>query len=67
MKYKNIVEGVFVSRPNRFIANVVVDGVEQIVHVKNTAVDKSIVVIVVGALLVVGGVGAVIFIKKRRA
>ena len=32
MKYKNIVEGVFVSRPNRFIANVVVDGVEQIVQ-----------------------------------
>lgn len=44
MKYKNIVEGVFVSRPNRFIANVVVDGVEQIVHVKNTGRCRELLV-----------------------
>lgn len=44
MKYKNIVEGVFISRPNRFIANVVVDGVEQIVHVKNTGRCRDLLV-----------------------
>lgn len=36
MKYKNIVEGKFIDRPNRFIAHVEIDGVEQVVHVKNT-------------------------------
>lgn len=36
MKYDNMVPGVFLSRPNRFIAHVEIDGQEQIVHVKNT-------------------------------
>lgn len=36
MKYKNIVEGVFLSRPNRFIAKVLVGGREETTHVKNT-------------------------------
>lgn len=36
MKYKNIVKGIFKSRPNRFIAHVEVDGIEETVHVKNT-------------------------------
>ena len=36
MKYKNIVKGIFKSRPNRFIAKVEVDGKEETVHVKNT-------------------------------
>lgn len=36
MKYNNIVEGIFMSRPNRFIANVLIDGVEEVCHVKNT-------------------------------
>ncbi|MBQ8318529.1 MAG: DNA/RNA nuclease SfsA [Lachnospiraceae bacterium] len=36
MKYKNIVEGKFISRPNRFIAHVEIEGVEYVVHVKNT-------------------------------
>lgn len=36
MKYRNIVKGVFLSRPNRFIAKVLVDGSEETVHVKNT-------------------------------
>lgn len=31
-----IVEGIFLSRPNRFIAHVLVDGEECIAHVKNT-------------------------------
>ena len=36
MHYANMVPGVFLSRPNRFIAHVVIDGQEEIVHVKNT-------------------------------
>ena len=36
MQYKNIVPGVFLSRPNRFIAHIEIDGQEEIVHVKNT-------------------------------
>lgn len=44
MKYKRIVEGVFVSRPNRFIAQVIVDGTEQTVHVKNTGRCRELLV-----------------------
>lgn len=36
MRYKNIVKGIFKSRPNRFIAKVEVEGKEETVHVKNT-------------------------------
>lgn len=36
MKYSNIVTGTFLQRPNRFIAHVLVDGSEEIAHVKNT-------------------------------
>lgn len=36
MKYSNIVQGTFIKRINRFIAHVLIDGIEQIVHVKNT-------------------------------
>lgn len=37
MKYVNTVEAVFVSRPNRFIANVLLpEGTAETVHVKNT-------------------------------
>lgn len=36
MHYKNMVKGTFLSRPNRFIAHIVIDGSEQICHVKNT-------------------------------
>ena len=36
MKYKEIIKGSFLSRPNRFIAKVLVDGKEETVHVKNT-------------------------------
>ena len=36
MKYENITEAVFVSRPNRFIAIVSLNGKEEICHVKNT-------------------------------
>ena len=36
MFYKNIAAGKFIGRPNRFIANVEIDGEVQVVHVKNT-------------------------------
>ena len=36
IKYENIHEGSFLSRPNRFLAHVVIDGREEICHVKNT-------------------------------
>ena len=36
MRYQNIVPGRFLSRPNRFIAHVEIDGKAEICHVKNT-------------------------------
>ena len=36
MRYENMVEGVFLRRPNRFISHVGIGGREEIVHVKNT-------------------------------
>ncbi len=36
MKYKNIIKGSFLSRPNRFIAYVEIQGKKETVHVKNT-------------------------------
>ncbi|SHN49503.1 sugar fermentation stimulation protein A [Butyrivibrio hungatei DSM 14810] len=44
MKYKNIVKAKFISRPNRFIANVEVDGNELVVHVKNTGRCKELLI-----------------------
>ncbi len=36
MRYENMKPGVFILRPNRFIAHVEIDGREEICHVKNT-------------------------------
>ena len=36
MKYDNMVPGVFLSRPNRFVAHVEIGGQAEVVHVKNT-------------------------------
>jgi len=36
MNYSNMIPGTFISRPNRFIARVLIDGKEETVHVKNT-------------------------------
>lgn len=36
MKYREIIEGRFINRPNRFIAHVLINGVKETVHVKNT-------------------------------
>lgn len=42
MKYYNIKKGEFVDRPNRFIANVKVDGKLEVCHVKNTGRCKEL-------------------------
>ncbi len=42
MKYKKVVPGVFLSRPNRFIARVNIDGREEIAHVKNTGRGREL-------------------------
>ncbi len=44
MKYKNIKEGTFKERPNRFIAYVEIDGKTEICHVKNTGRCKELLV-----------------------
>ena len=42
MRYYNIYEGKFKSRPNRFIANVEIDGDVHVCHVKNTGRCKEL-------------------------
>ena len=44
MKYLNIIQGKFLSRPNRFIANVQVNGKTEVVHVKNTGRCKELLI-----------------------
>lgn len=53
MIYENIVQGKFISRPNRFIAHVEIDGEEQVVHVKNTGRCKELLV-----------PGAIVYLEK---
>ena len=36
MEYANMVPGIFLDRPNRFVAHVQLCGVVETVHVKNT-------------------------------
>ncbi len=44
MTYETIVQAKFISRPNRFIAHVELDGVEQVVHVKNTGRCRELLI-----------------------
>ncbi len=44
MKYRNIIEGTFLQRPNRFIAHVEIEGRDEVVHVKNTGRCKELLV-----------------------
>lgn len=44
MRYDNIHKGTFLSRPNRFIANVEIDGKTEVCHVKNTGRCKELLV-----------------------
>lgn len=53
MIYKNIYPGKFISRPNRFIANIEIDGKTEVCHVKNTGRCKELL-----------QVGADVFVQK---
>ena len=44
MEYQNTITGIFLKRPNRFIAYVRIDGKEEIVHVKNTGRCKELLI-----------------------
>lgn len=53
MKYENIKKGKFISRPNRFIAHIEIDGKEEVCHVKNTGRCKELLL-----------PGATVFVQK---
>ncbi len=44
MKYNRVIPGVFLKRPNRFIAHVCIHGKEEVCHVKNTGRCKELLV-----------------------
>ena len=44
MQYGKMVQGIFIERPNRFIAHVEIQGQEQICHVKNTGRCKELLI-----------------------
>ena len=44
MRYDNITRGIFIDRPNRFIAHVDIDGKHEAVHVKNTCRCKELLI-----------------------
>ncbi|MCR5209661.1 MAG: DNA/RNA nuclease SfsA [Lachnospiraceae bacterium] len=44
MRYENITRAVFLKRPNRFIAEVDIEGQKEIVHVKNTGRCKELLI-----------------------
>jgi len=44
MKYSKTVPGIFVERPNRFIAHVLINGEKNVVHVKNTGRCKELLI-----------------------
>ena len=44
MTYDNMTPGVFLSRPNRFIAHIKIDGAVEVCHVKNTGRCRELLV-----------------------
>ncbi|MCH5188547.1 MAG: DNA/RNA nuclease SfsA [Oscillospiraceae bacterium] len=44
MKYDNIFPGEFISRPNRFIANISINGQPEVCHVKNTGRCRELLI-----------------------
>ena len=44
MRYNNMVSGIFLARPNRFIAHIEIDGREEVCHVKNTGRCQELLV-----------------------
>lgn len=55
MQYQGIAQGVFLSRPNRFIAHVTLEGAPVIAHVKNTGRCRELLV-----------PGAVVYLERAR-
>ena len=44
MKYQTTKKGIFKARPNRFVAQVDIDGTEHTVHVKNTGRCRELLI-----------------------
>ena len=44
IEYEKMQEGIFLSRPNRFLAHVRIDGREEICHVKNTGRCRELLI-----------------------
>ena len=44
MKYNQVVPGIFLQRPNRFIAHILINGKEEICHVKNTGRCRELLI-----------------------
>ncbi len=44
MRYQHVVEGTFLSRPNRFIAHIAINDKEEICHVKNTGRCRELLI-----------------------
>lgn len=44
MKYLHIRRGIFMERPNRFLANIYIDGKQETVHVKNTGRCRELLI-----------------------
>lgn len=44
MKYEKVISGIFIDRPNRFIAHVQIEGKIETVHVKNTGRCKELLI-----------------------
>lgn len=51
MKYKSAITASFINRPNRFLAHVMMDGREEVVHVKNTGRCREILTEGTGVIL----------------
>lgn len=44
MQYQNMVPGIFLTRPNRFIAHIAIDGQAEVCHVKNTGRCRELLI-----------------------
>ena len=44
MRYENMTPGIFLARPNRFIAHIEIDGAVEVCHVKNTGRCRELLV-----------------------
>lgn len=44
MKYAQVITGIFLARPNRFVARVLIGGAEELCHVKNTGRCRELLV-----------------------